>query len=383
MLRKRGVVGKFVEFFGPGVESLSLADRATIANMAPEYGATMGYFPIDKKTLDYLRLTGRSDDKIKQVEAYLKEQGLFRDYRSGKDPKFTGDVLDLDLASVQPSLSGPKRPHDRVSLSDMKKDWETCMNSKAGFKGFGIAPEKQKAKAEFTYQGSKYALDHGSVVIAAITSCTNTSNPESMISAGLLAKNAVERGLKVKPYIKTTLSPGSNVVTKYFNESGVQKYLDQLGFTTAGYGCMTCIGNSGELDPEVNDAIKDNDLVAAAVLSGNRNFEARIHQMVRANYLASPPLVVAYALAGTVNIDFDKEPIGTDKNGKPVFLKEIWPTREQASKAVESALKPEMFREIYSKIAKGTQRWNDLKVNKSDLYSWKEASTYIHNPPFF
>ncbi|CAD8108921.1 unnamed protein product [Paramecium sonneborni] len=383
MLRKRGVVGKFVEFFGPGVETLSLADRATIANMAPEYGATMGYFPIDKKTIDYLNLTGRPESKVKQIESYLREQGLFRDYKSGNDPHFSGEVLELDLASVQPSLSGPKRPHDRVPLAEMKKDWTSCLNNKVGFKGFGISEEKQADVAEFTYQGQKYSLSHGSVVIAAITSCTNTSNPESMIGAGLLAKNAVEKGLKVRPYIKTTLSPGSNVVTKYFEESGVNKYLDQLGFTTAGYGCMTCIGNTGELDNEVADAIKNKDLVAAAVLSGNRNFEARIHQQVRANYLASPPLVVAYALAGTVNIDFDTTPIGTDSNGKAVFLKDIWPTREQCSKAVEQALKPQMFRDIYSKIAQGTERWNQLKVNKTDLYQWKPESTYIHNPPFF
>lgn len=250
-MRKRGVVGKFVEFFGPGVASLSLADRATVANMAPEYGATMGYFPIDHKTIDYLRLTGREDHKIRQIEAYLKEQGLFRDFTQGKDPHFSGPVIDLDLGSVLPSLSGPKRPHDRVSLADMKNDWQSCLNSKVGFKGFGIAPEKQKDSVNLTFNGKQYPLSHGSVVIAAITSCTNTSNPESMIAAGLLAKNAVERGLTVKPYIKTTLSPGSNVVTRYFKESGVDVYLDKLGFTTAGYGCMTCIGNSGELDNEV------------------------------------------------------------------------------------------------------------------------------------
>ncbi|KAM3139420.1 Aconitate hydratase mitochondrial [Paramecium bursaria] len=383
MLRKRGVVGKFVEFYGAGVESLSLADRATVANMAPEYGATMGYFPIDRKTIDYLNLTGRPTEKVHQIEAYLKEQGLFRYFKGGHDPVFTGESLELDLEQVQPSLSGPKRPHDRVSLSGMKHDWQQCLNNKVGFKGFGIPQEKQTVKSEFTYKGQKYELDHGSVVIAAITSCTNTSNPENMIAAGLLAKNAVERGLSVKPYIKTTLSPGSNVVTKYFQESGVDKYLDKLGFTTAGYGCMTCIGNSGELDNEVNEAIKNQDLVVAAVLSGNRNFEARIHQMVRANYLASPPLVVAYALAGTVNIDFDTQPLGTDKNGKPVFLHELWPSRDLCAQTVEKALKPQFFRDIYAKIAKGTQRWNDLKVEKSDLYKWKHDSTYIHNPPFF
>lgn len=384
MLRKRGVVGKFVEFYGPGVQSLSLADRATISNMAPEYGATMGYFPVDDKTLDYIKLTGRDESVVNRINTYLRSQNMFVKYDgSQQDPIFSGDIMELDLASVQPSLSGPKRPHDRVNLSDMKTDFTGALSNKVGFKGYGIPNDQLHAKSKFNYQGKDYELTHGSLVIAAITSCTNTSNPGVMLAAGLLAKNAIEKGLSVKPYIKCSLSPGSGVVSAYFEKAGVQKYLDQLGFTTAGYGCMTCIGNSGEIPKEVQDAIVSQDLVAAAVLSGNRNFEGRVHPNTRANYLASPPLVVAYALAGRVDIDFETEPLGTDKNGKPVFLKDIWPDRHEVANVSGQSISPEMFKSIYADILKGSKRWQQLDAGTGTLYSWDESSTYIANPPFF
>lgn len=381
-LRKRGVVGKFVEFYGPGVASLSLADRATIANMAPEYGATMGYFPPDKEALNYLRLTNRSADRMSVIEQTLTNQGLLRDYTATDNIKFT-DVLELDLNTVEPCLSGPKRPHDRVPVSQMKKDFNECIPNKAGFKGFGVPADKVNLKHSITYGGEKHDLKHGSVVLAAITSCTNTSNPDVMIAAGLVAKKAVGKGLKIKNYIKTSLSPGSGVVTKYLDQSGLSKYLDEIGFTTAGYGCMTCIGNSGELLPEVGDAITSSDIVSCSVLSGNRNFEARVHPLIKANYLASPPLVVAYALAGRVDIDFETEPLGTDSQGNPVFLKDIWPSRNEVSEVVKENVTPQMFKEVYEKISKGTERWNALKTEPSLQYSWKDSSTYIHNPPFF
>lgn len=381
-LRKRGVVGKFVEFYGPGVASLSLADRATIANMAPEYGATMGYFPPDKEALNYLRLTNRSADRMSVIEQTLTNQGLLRDYTAKDNIKFT-DVLELDLNTVEPCLSGPKRPHDRVPVSQMKKDFNECIPNKAGFKGFGVPADKVNLKHSITYGGEKHDLKHGSVVLAAITSCTNTSNPDVMIAAGLVAKKAVGKGLKIKNYIKTSLSPGSGVVTKYLDQSGLSKYLDEIGFTTAGYGCMTCIGNSGELLPEVGDAITSSDIVSCSVLSGNRNFEARVHPLIKANYLASPPLVVAYALAGRVDIDFETEPLGTDSQGNPVFLKDIWPSRNEVSEVVKENVTPQMFKEVYEKISKGTERWNALKTEPSLQYSWKDSSTYIHNPPFF
>ena len=305
-LRKRGVVGKFVEFYGPGVESLSLADRATIANMAPEYGATMGYFPVDKRTMEYLRLTGRDESHVQLIEKYLRQQDMFVTYDGRPDPTYSGEVMELDLSTVQGSLSGPKRPHDRVDFAGMKSDFNKCLTNKVGFKGFGLSEAESKKSAKFNYDGKSYDFNHGTLVIAAITSCTNTSNPDVMLAAGLLAKNAVEKGLSVAPYIKTSLSPGSHVVTDYFEKAGVTKYLDQLGFATTGYGCMTCIGNSGEIPDEVQNCIIDNDMVASAVLSGNRNFEGRVHPHTRANYLASPPLVVAYALAGSVDFDFEK-----------------------------------------------------------------------------
>lgn len=384
MLRQRGVVGKFVEFFGPGVQSLTLADRATIANMAPEYGATMGYFPIDKQTIDYLKLTGRPDDKVKTIEQYLLEQEMFVKHDgSQSDPVYSGDVMELDLSSVEPSLSGPKRPHDRVDMSKLPSEFKEGLTAKVGFKGYGLDASAVDKKVKINYQGSDYELSHGSVVIAAITSCTNTSNPDVMLAAGLVAKNAIAKGLKVKPYIKTTLSPGSGVVREYFEKADVQKYLDQLGFTIAGYGCMTCIGNSGEIPAEVQNAIIDNDLVASAVLSGNRNFEGRVHPNTRANYLASPPLVVAYALAGRCDIDFETEPIGQGADGQDVFLRDIWPTRADVQAVTASSITPEMFTKNYDTILNGSEMWQNLEAPEGKLYTWDEKSTYIHNPPFF
>ena len=383
MLRERGVVGKFVEFFGDGCNTLSLADRATISNMGPEYGATIGYFPVDDKSIDYLKLTGRDPELVKGIKTYLEAQGLFRKYDgSMRDPVFSGDILQLDLGKVEPSLAGPKRPHDRVDLSNMKKDFNACLTNKVGFKGFEIPKERLTDESKFKYQGKEYSLKQGSVVIAAITACTNTSNPGLMLAAGLLAKNAVEKGLSVAPYIKTSLSPGSLVVTKYLEAAGVQNHLNKLGFYTAGYGCMTCIGNSGDLDSEVVDAIKSQDLIVSAVLSGNRNFEGRIHPLTRANYLASPALCVAYALAGTVDIDFENEPLGKDERGEPVFLKDIWPSNDQITEIVSKNLTPKMYKEVYTQISKGKPRWNDLKVAGDSAFAWKNTSTYIRRPPF-
>jgi len=382
MLRAKGVVGKFVEFYGPGCAALSIADRATISNMAPEYGATIGFFPADGNSIDYLRQTGRSEEQLKYVEEYLRTQGFFRDY-NGADPVFT-TTLELDLSTVEPCLSGPKRPHDRVPLADMKADFTKCLTNKVGFKGFGIAEEKKDTVAKFDFNGREYTLKHGSVVIAAITSCTNTSNPDVLVAAGLLARNAVNAGLIVEPYVKTSLSPGSAVVTRYLKDAGLQSYLDKLGFTLAGYGCMTCIGNSGPLPEAVAAAIEKEDLVAAAVLSGNRNFEGRVNPSTRANYLASPPLVVAYALAGTVNIDFKTEPIGVSTTtGKPVFLADIWPSRAEIQAAVAKHVQPSMFTDAYGKITTGNARWNALNPPKSRLYEFDPKSTYIKCPPFF
>ena len=384
MLRKRGVVGKFVEFFGPGVQKLSLADRATIANMAPEYGATMGYFPIDDRTMEYLRVTGRNETDVQLMEKYLREQDLFVKHDGSQaDPTYSGEIMSLDLSTVQGSLSGPKRPHDRVNFADMKTDFNTCMTNPVGFKGFGLDAGQTTKSANFTFQGKEYTFNQGDLVIAAITSCTNTSNPDVMLAAGLLAKNAIEKGLSVKPYVKTSLSPGSHVVTQYYEKAGVQSYLDQLGFTTTGYGCMTCIGNSGEIADEVQNCIIDNDLIASAVLSGNRNFEGRVHPHTRANYLASPPLVVAYALAGTVNFDFEAQPLGKDTSGNDVFLRDIWPSRDQVSAVTGSVVNAEMFKKTYDNILDGSQMWQDLDAPTGQLYSWDDASTYIHNPPFF
>ncbi|XP_005754206.1 cytoplasmic aconitate hydratase [Pundamilia nyererei] len=382
-LRQVGVVGKFVEFFGPGVAQLSIADRATIANMCPEYGATAAFFPVDDVSLQYLEQTGREPEKLAYITKYLKAVAIFRDYNDvSQDPEFT-QVVELDLSTVVPCCSGPKRPQDRVPVSDMKKDFEVCLEAKQGFKGFQVAPQHHNATAPFQFNGKEYALSHGSVVIAAITSCTNTSNPSVMLGAGLLAKKAVECGLSVKPYIKTSLSPGSGVVTYYLRESGVMDYLSQLGFEVVGYGCMTCIGNSGPLPEPVVEAITQGDLIAAGVLSGNRNFEGRVHPNTRANYLASPPLVIAYALAGTVRIDFDNEPIGMSSEGKDVFLRDIWPTREEIQAVERMFVIPSMFKEVYEKIEHVNERWNSLAAPSDKLYTWDPKSTYIKSPPFF
>ncbi|CDI74160.1 Cytoplasmic aconitate hydratase, related [Eimeria praecox] len=393
-LRKRGVVGKFVEFFGPGLRHLSLADRATVSNMAPEYGATCGFFPVDEQSLLYLRMTGRPESHVQLVEKYTKMNKLFGgagSESSGGSAGLAGscriaysDVLELDLGSVQPCVAGPKRPQDRVGVAEVKRDFSLCLQQPVGFKGFGLSEEQTRRSVRFQFRGKEFELKHGSVCIAAITSCTNTSNPGVIFAAGLLAKNAVARGLQVAPYIVTSLSPGSKTVSQYLEKAGLLDALQQLGFYLAGYGCMTCIGNTGEFDPEVTQAIAEGDLVVASVLSGNRNFEGRIHPLTRAAYLASPPLVVAYALAGRIDIDFDTEPLGTDPNGKPVFLRDIWPTRDAIQPVVEQYLGPEMFKNVYSTITEGTPEWKALETSSSPvLYDWREDSTYIHNPPFF
>uniref|UniRef100_A0A672NHQ8 aconitate hydratase n=1 Tax=Sinocyclocheilus grahami TaxID=75366 RepID=A0A672NHQ8_SINGR len=349
-LRQVGVVGKFVEFFGPGVAQLSIADRATIANMCPEYGATAAFFPVDQISIHYLKQTGRDAEKLNYIEKYLKAVGMFRDYsNTAEDPQFT-QVVELDLSTVVPCCSGPKRPQDKVDVSEMKQDFKTCLGAKQGFKGFQVAPERHDVRVPFQFNGAEYSLSHGSVVIAAITSCTNTSNPSVMLGAGLLAQRAVKAGLRVKPYIKTSLSPGSGVVTYYLKESGVMDFLSQLGFEVVGYGCMTCIGNSGPLPEPVVEAITQGDLVAAGVLSGNRNFEGRVHPNTRANYLASPPLVIAYAIAGTMRIDFEKEPLAVNSQGKEVFLRDIWPTREEIQAVERQFVIPAMFKEVYEKV---------------------------------
>ncbi len=368
MLRKKGVVGKFVEFHGPGVAALPLADRATIGNMAPEYGATIGFFPIDHQTLDYLRLTNRSAELIALVEAYAKAQGLFLTADS-PEPEYT-DTLELDLASVVPSMAGPKRPQDRINLPDVKKNFLDTLTA------------AQKT-AEVGTNGSKSTIHDGSVVIAAITSCTNTSNPSVMIAAGLLAKKAVEKGLKTQPWVKSSMAPGSKVVTDYLNDAGLTPYLEELKFNLVGYGCTTCIGNSGPLPEAVADAVQKGKLTVAAVLSGNRNFEGRINSLVRANYLASPPLVVAYALAGRVDIDLASEPIGAGSDGQGVFLKDIWPTPEEVQAVVKRSVRAEMFQKEYSEVFQGDDRWNSVKVPAGELYDWSEKSTYIRKPPYF
>jgi len=385
-LRARGVVDKFVEFFGPGLSELSLADRATIANMAPEYGATMGFFPVDKRTIEYLRNTNRSADKVAQVEAYLRAQDMFIDHDAAAadvEDKLYTDILELDLSTIVPSVAGPKRPHDRVAVSTLAEDFSTGLTKPVSFKGYGLKAEDVNKSAPFTFAGKEYTLRHGSVVLAAITSCTNTSNPSVMLGAGLLAKNAVERGLITAPFIKTSLAPGSGVVTKYLEMSGLQPYLDKLGFSLVGYGCTSCIGNSGEIPVEVAAAIDQAELVAAAVLSGNRNFEGRVHPSTRANYLASPPLVVAYAIAGNVNFDFERTPLGKDSAGADVFLRDIWPSSNQIQEVISKSVTSAMFKEVYATIQEGAADWNALQVTKSLLYDWSDKSTYIHEPPFF
>lgn len=374
-LRKLGVVGKFVEFFGPGMKSVSLADRATVANMAPEYGSTVGFFPIDEETIRYLRNTNRSEEHVKRIESYAKEVGLFA---SGNEKIDYSHVISLDLSTVEPCVAGPKRPHDNVPLKDMKKDFIGCLGAPNGFKGFGIPADEHTKKVKYTVKGQECEMRHGSVVIAAITSCTNTSNPSVLVAAGLVAKKASEKGLKVAPSVKTSLSPGSHVVTKYLEASGLQKCLDNLGFHATGYGCMTCIGNSGDIQSEVAETITKNNFVACAVLSGNRNFEARIHPLTAGNYLASPPLVVAYALAGRTDIDFVKEPIA---NG--VYLKDIWPTNAEIASVIEKTVTPKLFKEVYANITTMNDQWNDLQVKEGTMYNWNPDSTYIHHPPYF
>ncbi|MEO8256791.1 MAG: aconitate hydratase AcnA [Acidobacteriota bacterium] len=395
-LRKHGVVGKFVEFFGPGLEHLTIADRATLGNMCPEYGATIAIFPIDEMTLDYLRLTGRDDSRVQLVEAYARAQGLFL-LPGAPDPIYS-ETIELDLGTVEPSLAGPRRPQDRVSLKQAKSSFQTALGSMMTAVKKSVAASAPAAAAAATAMTSEAGvavadlplptapvnqLDHGSVVIAAITSCTNTSNPSVMIAAGLLAKNAVERGLTSKPWVKTSLAPGSKVVTEYLRAAGLTPYLDQLGFNLVGYGCTTCIGNSGPLPEEVSAEVDARNLVVASVLSGNRNFEGRIQQQVRANYLASPPLVVAYALAGRMTLDLTTEPLGIDSFGKPVFLRELWPAEREIQGTMLAAVRAEMFREQYANVFAGDERWQSLPVPAGDRFVWEPDSTYIRNPPFF
>jgi aconitate hydratase len=375
MLRKKKVVGKFVEFYGTGLSSLPLADRATIANMAPEYGATMGFFPCDEETLKYLRLSGRPEHHIKLVEAYAKEQGLFRTDAT-PDPEFT-DTLELDLGTVEPSLAGPKRPQDRVPLSRSKSMYGEAVDAelaKLGAAGNG--------HAQVEYNGNTFALEHGAVVIAAITSCTNTSNPSVMLAAGLLARNAVKKGLTTKPWVKSSLAPGSKVVTDYFRQADLQQYLDKLGFQLVGYGCTTCIGNSGPLPEPIGQAVDANKLVVAAVLSGNRNFEGRVNPQTRFNYLASPPLVVAYALAGRMDVDLTREPLGDGADG-PVFLRDIWPSPKEVQDEINRSVKAEFFKTQYADVFNGDEQWRELAVPKGETYSWADDSTYVKNPPYF
>ncbi len=380
MLRQKGVVGKFVEYYGPALDDLPIPTKAMIANMAPEYGATMGYFPFDNSTLDYLRMTGRSDEEIELVERYAKEQMLFREQGS-EAPIFT-DTLELDISTVESSLAGPKRPHDRIVLSQMKEEFQKALSKPIKERGFELPPEKHTTRVEVT-DGFNTEIGHGSVVIAAITSCTNTSDPYVLIAAGLLAKKAVERGLSVKPYVKTSLAPGSRVVIDYLEKAGLIEPLKKLGFHPVGFGCTTCIGNSGPLPKPVVDAIDKGDLVVAAVLSGNRNFEGRVSPHTKANYLASPPLVVAHAIAGRVDINLTEEPIGTGADGSPVYLKEIWPSQQEILDTIALSVTPEAFRTRYASVFDGNEMWNNIQSPSGDLYEWDEASTYIQEPPFF
>ena len=380
ILRKEGVVGKFVEFFGSGLKGMSLADRATIANMAPEYGATMGFFPIDDETLAYLRLTGRPAEHVTLVERYMKEQGMFRT-EAAATPEFT-KRLAFDLGSVVPSLAGPKRPQDRVPLTTVKRVFAESLTAPTAKRGFALEGPALTRTGTVRENGHTDTIGHGAVVIAAITSCTNTSNPSVMVAAGLVARNAVAKGLTTKPWVKTSLAPGSRVVTDYLEKSGLDKDLDALGFETVGYGCTTCIGNSGPLPDHVAAAVTEGDLVAAAVLSGNRNFEGRVNPLVKANWLASPPLVVAYALAGTTDFDMEREPLGNDKDGKPVFLRDIWPTAEEVRSTVEACVMPAQFQKRYDNVWESNPRWNAVPTSTGELYDWVEASTYIQEPPF-
>jgi aconitate hydratase len=392
LLRARKVVGKFVEFYGEGAGTLPLFDRATIGNMAPEYGATMGFFPVDSESVNYLRMTGRSEEICERFENYFKAQGMFGMPKKG-EVEYSVDI-DLDLATVQPSVSGPKRPQDRINLAELGQTFRGLFVKPVAEGGYGKSEELLSKRTIVSVNGSKPPatvasggksgeVGHGSVLIAAITSCTNTSNPSVMLGAGLLAKKAVEKGLTVNPTVKTSMAPGSRVVTDYLEKTGLQSYLDKLGFNIVGYGCTTCIGNSGPLHPNIEQAVTDNDYVAAAVLSGNRNFEARIHQNIKANFLMSPPLVVAFALAGRVNIDMAHEPLGTDHQGNEVYLKDLWPTLEEIHRAMTSSLKPEVFRQLYADFAGQNPKWNEITSSTGDLYAWDEKSDYIQKPPFF
>ena len=401
LLRRKGVVGKFVEFYGPGLSSLALADRATIGNMSPEYGATCAIFPVDEVTLQYLRFTGRSEERVALVDAYMREQGLFHTAAS-PDPVFT-DTLSLDLGSVEPSMAGPRRPQDRIRLSDARRAFREALPSllpagtqtagKDGAKGpaqgptaigvWGEGSSQSPAAHAVMEEDPAEVLDHGSVVIAAITSCTNTSNPSVMLAAGLLAKKAVERGLERKPWVKTSLAPGSKVVMDYYNRAGLTPYLERLGFNLVGYGCTTCIGNSGPLPMEISDAIQRRQLVACSVLSGNRNFEGRINSDVRANYLMSPPLVVAFALAGRIDIDLLQEPLGHDRNGVPVYLRDIWPSSREVEETLTASIRSDMYRRSYGEVFEGDQRWSSLQVPTGDRFEWSDASTYVRRPPYF
>jgi aconitate hydratase len=369
MLRAKGVVSKFVEFYGPGVDNLSLPDRATIGNMAPEYGATCGFFPIDAETINFLKFTGREEDQIALVEAYAKEQGMWRDANS-PDPIFT-DTLELDISTVEPCLAGPRRPQDRVALSAMPQNFADEL------------PSWDASKGEVTVDGGDYTMKDGHVAIAAITSCTNTSNPSVLMAAGLVARNAVAKGMKVKPWVKTSLAPGSQVVSDYLAAAGLQDDLNALGFNIVGYGCTTCIGNSGPLIGPVADAIDEGNLVAGAVLSGNRNFEGRVHQQVKANYLASPPLVVAYALAGSLHVNLTTDALGEDADGNPVYLKDIWPTNQEIQDTIRASITPDMFRTRYDAIGDGSDEWNNMAVPQGETYAWNDGSTYVQYPPFF
>ncbi|MGH6705933.1 MAG: aconitate hydratase AcnA, partial [Sphingomicrobium sp.] len=371
MLRAKGVVGRFVEFFGPGLAALTLADRATIANMAPEYGATCGFFPIDERTIDYLKLTGRDDARIELVRAYAQAQGMWRDAAT-PDPLFT-DMLDLDMSTVEPSLAGPKRPQDRVRLSDVDEMFNAELEG----------TYKKSGNDRYPVEGEKFDIGNGDVMIAAITSCTNTSNPSVLVAAGLVARKARALGLTRKPWVKTSLAPGSKVVTDYLDAAGLSEDLNAIGFNLVGYGCTTCIGNSGPLAPEISAAINDNDLVAASVLSGNRNFEGRVSPDCRANYLASPPLVVAYALMGTVRSDMNHEPLGQDRDGKDVFLKDIWPSNDEVRQLIDAHVHSDMFRSRYADVYHGDERWRAIEVSGGDTYAWPADSTYIQNPPYF
>ena len=384
LLRTHGVVGKFVEFTGPGLVSMSLPDRATIANMAPEYGATIGFFPVDDETLRYLRLSGRSAATCKLVAAYCREQGLFRT-ADAPEPHYS-ELLELDLAAVEPALAGPKRPQDRVLLPAVKRQFRASLAAGKAERGFALSAAEQARTAAVRDNGSSATIGHGAVVVAAITSCTNTSNPSVMLGAGILAQKARERGLRVPPYVKTSLAPGSTVVTDYLRHAGVLEPLAELGFDLVGYGCTTCIGNSGPLPEAVAAAVNDGDLVVASVLSGNRNFEGRIHAQVKANFLASPPLVVAYALAGTVDRDLTTEPVGTGSDGTPVYLRDIWPTEAEIDAAIASAVQPQMFRKRYGNVLGGNEMWNAIGAGggaASELYAWDQDSTYVREPPFF